>query len=83
MSRIDFQEIIEAKRVFDQQDHHIDECTIDELVEFAKEMNIHFVIDDNTSQTYIDRVARIKLRLTDAGIDPDTVRNEYWDNLDV
>lgn len=83
MSRIDFQEMIEAQRVFDAQDAFIDECTIEELITFAEEMNIHFEIQDDTSATYIDRVARIKARLTDAGIDPDTVRNEYWDNLDV
>jgi hypothetical protein len=84
MSRIeDWSDVIRTKQAFDAQDAFIDECTIDELVTFAQEMNIHFEIQDDTSARYIDRVARIKTRLTDAGIDPDTVRNEYWDNMNL
>ena len=77
------EEMIEAKKAFDAQDAFIDECTIDELVAFAEEMNIHFEIQANTSARYIDRVARIKTRLTNADIDPNTVRNEYWDSINL
>lgn len=84
MNRIDdWADLIKTKEAFDAQDAFIDECTIDELVAFAQQMNIHFEIQDDTSLRYIDRVARIKARLIDADIDPDTVRNEYWDNLNL
>lgn len=77
----DWSDIIKTKQAFDAQDAYINECTIDELVVFAEEMNIHFEIQTDTSARYIDRVARIKARLTDAGIDPNTVRNAHWDSM--
>ena len=64
-----------------ERDQFIDTCTIDELIEYAKEYNLHFEIGPGTAPKYIDRVTRMKARLVDAGIDPDTVRNEYWDNM--
>jgi len=58
----------------------IDEGTVDEVIAYAKEYNLHFPIKDNTSFIYKERIARIKARLISEGIDPDTIRNEYWDN---
>lgn len=58
----------------------IDHGTLDELIAYAKELNLHFPIKDNTSFLYKDRVTRIKARLLNEGIDPNTIRNEYWDN---
>lgn len=79
----DWGDMIKTRQAVDAQDAFIDECTIEELITFAEEMNIHFEIQYDTSARYIDRVARIKARLIDAGIDPDTVRNEYWDNMNL
>jgi hypothetical protein len=44
---------------------------IDELIEYAKEYNIHQV---SNSSRYSEQVEKIKNRLTAEGIDPETVR---------
>jgi hypothetical protein len=63
------------------KDAWIETCTIEELIEYAKEYNLHFEIGEGTAPKYINRVANIKARLIANDIDPDTIRNEYFDNL--
>lgn len=75
--------MIERTKEFIEEDSHIDVCTIEELVTYAEKFDLHAEVSESTSSIYIDRVARIKARLTDADIDPDTVRNEYMDTLRV
>ena len=44
---------------------------IDELIEYAKEYNIHQV---SNSRRYSEQVEKIKNRLIAEGIDPETIR---------
>ena len=44
---------------------------IDELIEYAKEYNIHQV---SNSRRYSEQVKKIKNRLIAEGIDPETIR---------
>jgi len=44
---------------------------IDELIEYAKEYNIHQV---SNSKRYSEQVDKIKNRLNAEGIDPETIR---------
>jgi len=63
-----------------EEERIINEGTIEELTEFAESYDIHKSIE-NAVPNYVDYVTRIKARLVDADIDPDTIRNVYWDNL--
>ncbi len=46
---------------------------IDELIEYAKEYNIHQV---SNSKRYTEQVEKIKTRLIAEGIDPETIRKQ-------
>ena len=63
-----------------EEERIINDGTIEELTEFATTYDIHKPTE-NAVPTYVDYVTRIKARLVDADIDPDTIRNEYWDNI--
>jgi hypothetical protein len=73
--------MIERHKAFMEEDSHIDTCTIEELVTYAEKFDLHADVSESTSPIYVDRVARIRTRLTDADVDPDTIRNEYMDSL--
>ena len=66
----DLQPIIEYRQKIDQL---IESGPIDELIQYAKEYNIH---QENGVKSYRDHVAKIKARLVSEGIDPETVRSE-------
>jgi hypothetical protein len=44
---------------------------IDELIQYAKEYDIHQV---SNSKRYTEQVEKIKIRLVSEGIDPETIR---------
>jgi hypothetical protein len=46
---------------------------IDELIQYAKEYNIHQV---SNSKRYTEQVEKIKTRLIAEGIDPETIRKQ-------
>ena len=48
----------------------IEKGTIDELVKFSKQYGIH---QSSTNRYYLSNVAKIKQKLTEAGIDPDSI----------
>jgi len=59
----------------------IENGTIEQVIELAKEYDLHAPIVESTGQGHINRVNGLKQRLIEAGIDPDTIRNEYMDDL--
>jgi hypothetical protein len=66
----DFAPILDIRK---ERERIINEGTVDELIDFAKKYNIH---QEGGISIYVQTVNRIKTRLIELGIDPETVRSE-------
>jgi cob(I)alamin adenosyltransferase len=67
---IDFTPMLEIRK---ERERIINEGTVDELIKFAKQYNIH---QEGGISIYVQTVNRIKTRLIELGVDPETVRSE-------
>jgi hypothetical protein len=67
---IDFTPMLAIRK---ERERIINEGTVDEVINFAKQYNIH---QEGGVSIYVQTVNRIKTKLIELGIDPETVRSE-------
>jgi len=65
--------MIDTVAMFAAQQTSIETMPTDALIVYAKKYNIH---QQSANEYYLSTVARIKARLVELGVDPETVRTE-------
>ena len=65
--------MIDTVAMFAAHQTSIETMPTDALLVYAKKYNIH---QQSNNEFYLSNVTRIKARLTELGIDPETVRSE-------
>tara|TARA_R110002126_G_scaffold197762_1_gene345485 strand:+ start:502 stop:699 length:198 start_codon:yes stop_codon:yes gene_type:complete len=65
--------MIDTKTMLAAMQSSIETMPTDALIIYAKKYNIH---QHSVNEFYLSNVNRIKARLTELGIDPETVRTE-------
>lgn len=65
--------MIDTKAMLAAQQTSIELMPLDAIMIYAKKYNIH---QESINEFYLSNVQKIKARLTELGVDPETVRSE-------
>jgi hypothetical protein len=65
--------MIDTKSMLAAQQTSIELMPLDAIMTYAKKYNIH---QESINEFYLMNVQKIKARLTELGVDPETVRSE-------
>jgi hypothetical protein len=65
--------MIDTKAMLAARQTSIETMPVDAIIAYAKKYNIH---QESINEFYLMNVEKIKARLTELGVDPETVRSE-------